>query len=336
MTGIDALLARAVARSDVPVFRRPGILCNPDGGRCRRRLPLIRARAHAIPGADYVEPPDAEGVAAAVKRFVIAGRDLLVVVGGDGTLSLALTALQRLSAPVPPLVVVPAGSTNTAALDLGMGDSPVEVLERLASPVRTPRPDATLAVRTPVAVSQGDTLPRVGTVFGLGALAAVIERFQSDRARARVTGEIGAFGAFSSAMAALVAKRFTGPLAPVRLAVTVDATPAAEQDYVLVLVTGLARLLYGLRPYWGEGEGPLHYTAVGHPPRSLLRVLPALLHGRRHPLLTPENGYTSANVATLEFDLEGIYVLDGEVHPVSRAAGPLRVAAGRPVVFFRP
>ncbi|TAM11361.1 MAG: hypothetical protein EPN72_04690 [Nevskiaceae bacterium] len=319
-----------------PAFHSPGILCNPDGGRCRKQLPQIRACAQAIPDADYVEPAGAGAIAGIVERFVAEGRDLIVVIGGDGTLSLVLTALQRLPEPIPPIALVPAGSTNTAALDLGMGGSPTAVLRQLERHYRAPQPGAACLMRTPVAVAQGDAAPRIGTVFGLGALAAVIENFGQHRGPGHMTGEFGAFGTFSSAMAALVAKRFTGPLTPVSMTTTVDGVPLAEQRYVLVLVSGLTRLLYGLRPYWGEGDGPLHYTAVGYQPHALLRVLPSLLRGRRHPRMTADNGYTSANATTLEFDVDGIFVLDGEIHSASRTAGPLRVTAGRPVRFFRP
>ena len=68
-------------------------------------------------------------------------------------------------------------------------------------------------------------------------------------------------------------------------------------------------------------------------PTSLLRRAPAMLRGRRHPHLTPEHGYRSAEVTAVSLGGIDGYALDGELFPV----GPdqsLQVAATEPVAFL--
>ena len=91
----------------------------------------------------------------------------------------------------------------------------------------------------------------------------------------------------------------------------------------------------GLRPYWGQEVGPLHYTALQARPRNLLRVLPWLLRGRVHRRLTPSNGYLSHNVREVRLTLKTAFTLDGEIFPVDGQAGPVVIRHGGDISFVR-
>lgn len=319
-------------------YRSPAILCNPLSGRCRKNQARIRALAGSLPQAPYVEATQPAAIAAAIERFAEARCDLLVVIGGDGTLGLVLTALHRHRGWNPTLSVVPGGTANTLALDLGIRDKARKVLARVQRYLT--HADAAPAVeleRRPLRVQQGSAPPRYGMVFGLGAIAAVVNNFNGGRAhKSALTGESAALAPFARSMAALVIGRFTGPLAPVSMQLEPDGLATRSGEHLVVLASTLERMLFGVRPYWGQEPHPLHYTAVAYPARHLRRNLPGLLRGRVSARLNPENGYHSANVRWLRCQLDGHYMLDGEIYPVRQSDGPLQVEAQAPLRFLQP
>ncbi|HEU0197882.1 MAG TPA: diacylglycerol kinase family protein [Nevskiaceae bacterium] len=335
---LELPVAEAPAVS-APAFRHPAVVCNPLGGRCRRD-PELRRRLSHLTGRGYAEASDPEAVRNALDASITTACDVLVVVGGDGTLGMVVTELLQRRQPLPPLLVIPAGTTNATALDLGVSGDAEAGLHHLEALLGTQgRTFATKLrhCRRPVMeVTHADAPPRCGFLFGLGAIAAAVERFRHDGNRLGLTGEMASFGAFLSAMSALVAGRHRGLLAPVSIETRVDDEREMKGDYLLMLASSLDRTLMGLRPYWGQEPKPLHYTAVATRSRYLRRLLPSILRGRSDARLRPENGYYSANVDRLEFYLDGTYMLDGEIHPVRRADGPLCVTALPPIEFIVP
>jgi hypothetical protein len=115
----------------------------------------------------------------------------------------------------------------------------------------------------------------------------------------------------------------------------VDQNPSREDDFLALFITTLERLFLGLRPFWGKGTGPLHYTAVRSPAHHLFRTLPALLQGRRNRYGTPENGYFSHNAHDVQLTLSGGFTIDGELYMASCQSGPLSVQCGGHALFMR-
>ena len=104
--------------------------------------------------------------------------------------------------------------------------------------------------------------------------------------------------------------------------------PAGEPlDTSFMCIATLERLFLGMTPFWGSGSGDLAMTIVRENPERLLRTLPALLRGRPNRYLTPDNGYTSARLDTLQIESDGEYMLDGEIFPA--AENPLQLDAVR-------
>ena len=122
-------------------------------------------------------------------------------------------------------------------------------------------------------------------------------------------------------------------LHPEDVTIEVDGQPAEQREILLIVVSTLERLMLGLRPFWGGGHGSLHYTRVDAKAAHLLRVLPALVRGRRHPRLTAENGYFSENVNRLCVSTRGGFSLDGEIYP-SNDNEPIVLSDGGSVSFL--
>src|SRR4051812_28175053 len=110
-----------------------GLLFNPLSGRIRKRKDSVRRALDAIPGATYREVTNALEINASVDAFISADVDLLVIVGGDGTVQGVLCHLFAMYPCIewPVLTVVPGGTTNMTALDLGICGSPEFILQQL-------------------------------------------------------------------------------------------------------------------------------------------------------------------------------------------------------------
>jgi YegS/Rv2252/BmrU family lipid kinase len=119
--------------------RRLLIIFNPAAGwRRRQRLApvLARLREHGctLVLRETQAPGDAERLAAAVDPGAF---DLVVVAGGDGTVNEAVNGLARSGLP---LAVIPLGTANVLAAEIGLGTDPAAVARCVA--LGRPRPIA--------------------------------------------------------------------------------------------------------------------------------------------------------------------------------------------------
>lgn len=159
--------------------RRTGIILNPKSGHVRRHLAQLRQLAEQVPAATVIEASSPEKITEAVNTFELAAEDLLVVIGGDGSLQAALTAMLRLELQVTPRVlVVAAGTTNMSAADLGMRLKPAAALQALhdwisgktSAPITRPRKVVQVA-------DSSLTPPQYGMFFGAGAIISGVRYF---------------------------------------------------------------------------------------------------------------------------------------------------------------
>lgn len=123
-------LASEQAVAEAP--QHPWILMNPrSGGGKVGRFDLV-AKAWAA-GCRVVLLDESQDVTDLARQAVTAGADLLAVAGGDGTQALVAEVAARHDLP---FVVIPAGTRNHFALDLGLDrDDPAAALEALTDGV---------------------------------------------------------------------------------------------------------------------------------------------------------------------------------------------------------
>jgi hypothetical protein len=112
-----------------------------------------------------------------------------------------------------------------------------------------------------------------------------------------------------------------------------DGQPAQPQDFLLFLATTLERLMLGLKPFWGEGNGGVRYTSVGFPPRSLWRALLPVIRGRPRPWMAAR-GYDSGRTRECRLSLQCPIVFDGEIF-TPEPGTPVTLRADRRVTFLR-
>ncbi|MEU6251945.1 diacylglycerol kinase family protein [Streptomyces sp. NPDC047043] len=172
---------RALRRSDadVPMPERPAVparhavlIMNPRSGGGKVERFGLREKAEAL-GAQVrlLEGPGETDVAELARKAAAEGADLLGVAGGDGTQALVADVAASLDLP---FLVIPAGTRNHFALDLGLDrDDPSKALDALGDGVE---------LRVDLGRAGGRTF--VNNV-SFGAYAAVVQSpaYRDDKAR---------------------------------------------------------------------------------------------------------------------------------------------------------
>jgi diacylglycerol kinase family enzyme len=310
-----------------------GLLFNPLSGRIRKRKEAIRRAAGEIFGTCR-EVTNAYEISASVDAFVNAGTDLLVIIGGDGTVQGVLChlfATQPL-AKWPVLTIVPGGTTNMTALDLGICGSPESVLRQLGVCFQKDFPFA-LVERHVLCIEQSGAGKVYGMFFGVGLIARAVIFSQSRIKRLGITGEIYSALITFGYVAGFLLGRRQGAWAPVRMAIAEKTLPWHQGTFAFLFASTLDRLLFGMRPYWGEQPEPLHVTFVRQQRQLPLRSVLRLLIGRGNDL-KDKDGYHSCNTDELELLIDDDYIVDGESYRADSRSGPLRITPAGPIVFL--
>jgi hypothetical protein len=337
------------------VTDRIGVISNPRSRRNRHRgLGAVRAVVARHPRVLHAELDGVGGIPAVLREFAGREVELVVVNGGDGTIQATLTALFNGGTfERPPLLsVIPAGGANLIARDVGCpGRSPGEALARLIDLVlagdRGHRGGITRIARPTLSVMRGaDRRLVYGMFFGAGAFYEGT-RLAREELRPRGIGEPLAAGlalglciarALLPRRPATVERSSDSLLRGEPMTIAVDGTVAVGPDrrYALVLATTLDRLMLGLRPFWGTGDGRIRYTLIEAPPRRLGRALFPILRGRPRPWMAG-SGYISgvANGLVLAMRRPTPMVLDGETLSPPSGGAPVVLASDRSVVFLR-
>ena len=306
------------------------MISNTTSGRNRRRLGELR-RALEGAGVRHRETDCREAMGAAVRELLAARVNLLVINGGDGTLHATLTALLREQpSPLPLVAVLAGGTTNMNALDVGLVDYPERAIARLLRWAAAPRPTA-IRWRPLLAVRPGEQATEYGMFLGAGA---IVQGIHYCRERVHTLGLRDSLAPALTTLRALLGmlRREARFSTPETISVGLDGEPPQSAEWLLFLVSTLERLFLGLRPYWGEGEGALHWSAVRAGARRPLATIPGLLYGRAGTA-SPARGYHSQHLQALHFWSEGEFALDGEFFSARHGVA---VSATEPLAFVCP
>jgi diacylglycerol kinase family enzyme len=273
----------------------------------------------------------------ALAELAHAGVNVLAVNGGDGTLQMALNALLHEGSPFqrrPLLAILPGGTTNMIAYDVGSHRKPHEELKRLLARLEAGTLVESILFRPVMELTGGDA-SHVAHGFFFGT-AGVYEATMANRAGIDAIGGrdgIGPAWRLMSIAGSVLLGR--DPLQPVPIRVDVDGQTGIERPYLAIFGATMERLSLGMRPFWGSaGSGAIRMTLIRKGARGLLRHAPSILRGREHPALSAENGYESLRAHRLSFEFSGGFMLDGEAFHASPGR-PIVVTSSQHVAFVR-
>ncbi len=230
-------------------MNRPHFIVNarPSGRRAASKMAVLRARVNqAFPEGRWRLTSRAGEAAAMARGAAEDGADIVVAVGGDGTIHEVVNGLMSAPGARPALGIVPAGSGSDFARTLGLPHDPVAALGVLRHG-GTRRIDVGEIECAPLVASEGSrpVIRYFVNMAGCGASGRVVERF----ARWRLAGAAG-YGV----AAALTALDYRWPTVEVAF----DKSPARHVRLNLLFVCngeycgGGMRVAEGASPDDGE------------------------------------------------------------------------------------
>lgn len=316
--------------------QKTAIVLNPRSGRLRKRMDSIRRLAALIPGAVVHEAASLAELKRVIDELSAQAPDHLVIAGGDGTVQALLSHLIVSGHwPSLPLIsIVPGGTTNMTATDIGVTGSPEKYLKTLSQSLRTSS-GIRLVTRPLLQITQANQPDHYGMFFGIGIISRGAGYFHRHIKKSGLTGESASAIVILRLLAGLFSGRKTAELSPARIRLVDDTSKLREYSCMLLFASTLDRLLFGMRPYWGSGSGTIHTTSIRESPARLWRSLLAILC-RNQPGLTEQDGYYSRNNEFLEIIMDDEYLIDGEFFRCDSLDGPLRISVTRPVRFLLP
>lgn len=276
-------------------------------------------------------------IVSSLTEFAARKCDVVAISGGDGTVQAVLTALfeRRPFTTSPLLAILPGGTTNMTAGDVGIREGSVKGLMRLIAWSGGVNRGNAIVRRSVLRVRPApDADPIYGMFFGAAGIVQGIEFCRRSIESRGLTGEFGPGLALARLLLDLIRGQ-SEHISATSVAVGADGMAPEHHDCMVLLASTLERLFLGIRPYWGTGPGALPFSAVRSGPRHLLRALPGLLRGRANQHLTEQNGYISRRVDTLELRMDGGFTLDGELFEAQGHGVPLVIEVGGNASFVR-
>lgn len=316
--------------------RRAGLIVNPRSGRGSGKGQALadklagdrRISLHMLEHFEHLEDVVAEMARAQVTDLFISS--------GDGTIQeiLTLIAEGRQFPIFPRICLLPHGTTNLSANDLGFKDRSIDAQ---AAFLRNPEARHFVTRNTIRCVNPGDGKLRHGMFVGTGAMAVATHYCQN------AFNEQGVKGQWAVAKTLLTAVRkylFSAPDAqdearfdrPYDITVATGGHRIATGPQLLQMSTTLDTLLLNCHPFWGGKTGPIRTTVIPYPVPSVLRwMLPIMYGGENH---AAPAGAASFCADALEVSSDVMFVIDGEFFPPPEDA-PLQLETGPLFTFLR-
>ncbi len=306
---------------------RVGVLVNARAGAAKRDPGFIERVETLLPEGRVRATWSADEIRPALSAFREQGVDLLVLVGGDGTVGGTLTELidgwpgdSR-----PAVALAPGGTVNTIARSLGATGSAEQTVRHL---VESGGRGSSLRPLVRVRTESGET--RSGMIFVQGAAVKFLRRYYES--------SLGVRGAASTAARILGSMLVGGRLAhsvfdPAPVAIEVDGAPLDYQEFTVLGAATVRHVGLGFQPFQSAGTDPLrfHFLVSDAGPSRLALELPAFRLGisARGSCLR----HFPARRVSLRFPEPQAWSVDADFHEPARS---IEVEATEPLRFVDP
>lgn len=308
-----------------------GVIINPSSGRGRGKgLKLLETlRASPASHVDVLVLDDFSKLMPGLSRFAGAGISDLFISSGDGTIQAVQTWLaeERAFKQAPRLCLLPHGTTNMTAADLGFRRNDIAGQAQFIADVAPRQVKSRHTVRI---VNPRDRGPLHGMFFGTGAVAEATRYCQVAFNDKGIGGDFATFATLASVLAKSLFRapdrndkdRFDRPF---NITVKSEDQTLCSGEQLLMLATTLDKLILGTRPFWGGATAPLRVTTMPYPVPSIIRWLVPSLYGGENRKGAPGSVSRAVNACTVTCDVP--FVLDGEFYE-PQPGQPLKLEAG--------
>ena len=273
---------------------------------------------------------DARELEEASARAADRGATTIGVVGGDGTASMTLTAIERAyqGRRLPRIAFLRGGTMNTVANSI-TGPAPNRPLELLKRTLRAAKANGSVEVTRRPALRVGE---RLGFLFGTGVWSGYLAEYNQARGGQPTPLSAATVLGRALASAAMQGKTYERmrELQPLAVKFGEGAWPA--NAYMTICASTIAHAGLGFRPFHRAAatEQAFQIFAIRASAKDVLRDLPGVWLGRG---LRPS---TAHDTVTTWAELDGAgpftYAVDGDL---GSAQGSLRIELGPLFEFLR-
>lgn len=316
---------------------RVGVVSNPHSGGNRKGLGAVRNILNRHPNSLHREAQTLADTVAVLEEFERNEIDLVAINGGDGTIQTVLTALFfcKPFIRMPLLALLHGGTDSSIAKDAGIRGSRDRGLNKLMNWMDT-REGTWEIVRRPIMKVEISSYPQplYSMIFGAAIIYQAIKFCHQDIYTRGLRGRLATGLTLARYLLGIIQKDRAYREA-IPMSIYLDQRSCLKDDFMLVLITTVERLLFGLRPFWGIENAPLHVTLIHARPEHLINVLSLLACGKASRYRIPENGYLSYNASEVRLQVTGGFTLDGELHLPASSNENIIITHGGQASFLR-
>lgn len=308
-----------------------GLISNPNSGHNRTQFPQIEARVSRCDNVVHCITQSANDIDGALRELARQDIDVLAINGGDGTNSAVLGAVleSRLFSPLPTIALLPGGTANMNAGDVGIPGKLMSAVERFcrwcesqSTNTGDDRHGTRYASRPLLKIQQEAEDPARYSMFLGGGAIIHGTQYAHENIHSR-----GLRDDFSLALGTLrtvwgVIRNDPKFNRHVSIAIGCDDQPAESFDSLILVVSTLQRLAFGMRPFWSTEPGELRLTLFEQGCKHFGRTFVSIIRNRPNRYAKPIHGYRSHNAQRITLSLTGQLNLDGEILEVD---GPLTI-----------
>ncbi len=311
-----------------------GLISNPNSGHNRDQFHDISARVARCQEIRHVVTDTAADIPDALEQLAQENISVLAINGGDGTGSAILGAALELEYfdELPTIALLPGGTANMNAGDIGIRGSLARATERFCRWCEGDRAGGALVQRALLrVVASPETVPQFGMFLGAGAIIQGTE-YAHEKVHAR-----GLRDDFSLALTTL--RTVWGILRDnprfnrhVTTRMRLDDGETMQHDTLILAISTLERLAFGMRPFWARGPGDLRITLIEQHSSRFARTFFSIVRGKPNANAVPASGYHSHNAREVHLSLDGKLNLDGEI---LEPLGPVTISASKQLAFLQ-
>lgn len=299
-----------------------GLISNPNSGHNRNQFERIERRIARCECIQHAVTHSAEDVFPALQRFAEQGITVLAINGGDGTASTVLGCLleSTLFDPLPYIALLPGGTANMNAGDIGVRGKLTKAIERFCRWCESERPiDGKLAKRALLRVLHNEEPPRYGMFLGGGAIIHGTEYAHQNIHSRGLRDDLSlALGTVRTVWG--VVRNDPAFNKHVEISVTLDDGTRRQHDTLILVVSTLHRLAFGMRPFWSQQPGAIRLTVFEQGCSKFARTFISIIRGKPSSNAVSASGYRSHNTHKMTLEMQGKLNLDGEIFEVGSPA----------------
>jgi diacylglycerol kinase family enzyme len=312
-----------------------GLISNPNSGHNRDHFAALQAHIAQSPTIIHLVTHSPAQIRPALQELAARNIAVLAINGGDGTASAILGELLEsgLFATPPLIVLLPGGTANMNAGDIGVQGSLRKAVNRFCAWCDSSvRDTASTAQRALLRVITDDSsTPRYGMFLGGGA---IIHGTEYAHQEIHSRGLRDDFSLALSTVRTVWGVLRNDPRFNRHVAIKLRLNGGAPQQYdtLILAVSTLQRLAFGMRPFWSQEPGALRLTIMEQGCTRFARTFLSIARGKPNRNAVASSGYRSHNADSMQLDMTGTVNLDGELLGVTHA---VHISASVPLTFLQ-